>query len=267
MNNRSIWHLYTPIQPAVSSGRRDIVYQELVPEPRLQNFIYCYWQLKTVDTLDEPFYYRVASDSCMDLFFDLNRPTESFVTGFAGSYIGFTLGKEFNYIGIRFLPSVFPQLFRINASDLTGSVEALESVVPELSRFIGNMFEAITQPVQIKSIFDNYFLNLISNIHLQPDTRLYAAINAILQAKGNLKIGKDLDIYLSHRQLRRLFKSYIGGTPKSFSRIIRFQHVLRSALLPAQHYSIGEAGYSDQAHLIREFRNFYGSTPGRLFSS
>src|SRR5690625_7409470 len=131
MNNRSVWQLYTQIQPAVSSGRRDIVYQELVPEPRLQNFIYCYWQLKTVDTLDEPFYYRVASDSCMDLFFDLNRPTESFVTGFAGSDIGFTLGKEFNYTGIRFLPSVFPQLFRINASAPTRTVAASASVAPD----------------------------------------------------------------------------------------------------------------------------------------
>src|SRR5690625_7332055 len=106
MNNLSIWLLYTPIQPAVSSGRRDIVYQELVPELRIQNFLYCYWQLKTVDTLDEPFYFRVASDSCMDLFFDLDRPTEFVVTGFAGCYIGFTFGEEFYYIRIRVLHSV-----------------------------------------------------------------------------------------------------------------------------------------------------------------
>lgn len=264
----SIRHLYSPVQPSVQKRGRDVSYREFLPDPRLQNIIYCYWQLKTERRLEKSFHYRVAADGCMDIFFECGEPSESFVAGFKDTYTGFPLERSFNYIGIRFLPAAFSQLFRINASELSGSVELLENVAPEISGFIRNTFEIPGKPKPLQPVFDEYFLNRVRNTDPKSDARLYTALEGILQARGNLRIEKDLDIYLSKRQLRRLFNNHIGGTPKSFSRIIRFQHLLKSATSPVPHkLSFLDAGYSDQAHFIREFRNFYGSTPTRALSS
>ena len=74
--------LYNPIQPTIKQSDENVTYQEIVPNQPLQEFIYCYWQLKTHKPLSEQFNYRVVADGCIDIFFGLNTPEESFVMGF-----------------------------------------------------------------------------------------------------------------------------------------------------------------------------------------
>ncbi|AKQ68279.1 transcriptional regulator, Fis family [Myxococcus hansupus] len=73
-----------------------------------------------------------------------------------------------------------------------------------------------------------------------------------------------VDIGVSERHLRRVFRETIGVSPKAFARLARFHHALRAATEDehAPWASIAaEAGYYDQAHLISEFRAFTGMTP------
>jgi AraC-like DNA-binding protein len=74
---------------------------------------------------------------------------------------------------------------------------------------------------------------------------------------------------VSHRQLERAFRTHIGVSPKAFSRIVRFQHVLRSApQTPRAWADVAIAyGYADQSHLIRDFTQFAGETPTMLLES
>jgi AraC-like DNA-binding protein len=55
-------------------------------------------------------------------------------------------------------------------------------------------------------------------------------------------------------------------TPKRYSRLRRFQHVLamagRRAEKPDWAQIAGAGGYVDQAHLTHEFKAFSGITPG-----
>jgi transcriptional regulator GlxA family with amidase domain len=74
---------------------------------------------------------------------------------------------------------------------------------------------------------------------------------------------------LSGRQLERLFQQYVGLSPKSFGRILRFKQVMRLA----EQRRIANwaelaliAGYYDQAHLIRDFHQFAGESPTQLFT-
>jgi AraC-like DNA-binding protein len=68
----------------------------------------------------------------------------------------------------------------------------------------------------------------------------------------------------SHRQFIVLFRRAVGLTPKLYCRILRFQQALRqTAADPLASWvdlAIG-AGYSDQPHFTREFREFAGLTP------
>ncbi len=68
----------------------------------------------------------------------------------------------------------------------------------------------------------------------------------------------------SHRQFIALFRRATGLAPKLYCRILRFQKVLEQISAdpsaPLVDLSI-DAGYSDQPHFTREFREFTGVSP------
>lgn len=74
---------------------------------------------------------------------------------------------------------------------------------------------------------------------------------------------------ISRRQLERIFKSGYGTSPKTFQRIIRFRNAYEAF------YQISTApdwqdishyyGYSDQAHFIREFKEFAAEVPSSVY--
>lgn len=260
--------LYKPIQPTVKQSADNVTYSEFLPDNRIQNFIYCYWELKTTKTLSEPFIYRVVADGCIDIFFELQNPQDNFVMGFCKKFTEFPLDNSFHYIGVRFLPTMFPQLFKKNASALSNRFEHLNKVVPATSAFITGSFQPQQTINEIKRTFDNYFIELIANTSFDNDSRLYNAIETILEKFGVVDIEQDLNTGISQRQLRRLFEFYIGDTAKTFAKVVRFQNILRakpSLQSLRQNKRFFDAGYYDQAHFIKEFKNFYGVTPSKAF--
>jgi AraC-like DNA-binding protein len=264
----SIRQLYKPIQPTVRQTADDVIYSEFLPDTRLQSFIYCYWQLKTTASLSEPFVYRVVADGCIDIFFELNNAKENFVMGFCKKFTEFPLDNSFHYIGIRFLPTMFPQLFKINAAELSNRFEQLEHVLPTVSAFISDNFHSQMTTDEIRSMFDRYFIQLVETTTFDNDSRFYNAIEKILQENGLVNIEQDLKTGISQRQLRRLFEYYIGDTAKTFAKVVRFQNILRakpSSQSLRQNKLFFDVGYYDQAHFIKEFKHLYGVTPSKAF--
>ncbi|MFN8374836.1 MAG: helix-turn-helix transcriptional regulator [Anaerolineae bacterium] len=70
--------------------------------------------------------------------------------------------------------------------------------------------------------------------------------------------------YLSSSQFERQFKQYTGISPKAYARIVRFGS-LQAALLVNPFSPLADLadvyGYSDPAHLIRDFKSFADCTP------
>lgn len=65
------------------------------------------------------------------------------------------------------------------------------------------------------------------------------------------------------RHLRRAFTEGVGIGPKEFARTVRLQRAVRSAATSKDWARIAaDAGYYDQAHLIGDFRQLVGLTPG-----
>lgn len=72
------------------------------------------------------------------------------------------------------------------------------------------------------------------------------------------------EIGWSHKHLITRFRQQVGITPKHAARLIRFERVLgRVADLARPDWGAlaVECGYADQPHLIRDFREFAGTTP------
>ena len=71
----------------------------------------------------------------------------------------------------------------------------------------------------------------------------------------------------SHRHFIAKFKQQVGLRPKTAARLIRLDGVWRrldQRALPDWAVIARDAGYADQAHLIRDFREFTGATPAKL---
>jgi AraC-like DNA-binding protein len=77
-------------------------------------------------------------------------------------------------------------------------------------------------------------------------------------------------IGLSSRRLIELFRREVGLTPKVFSRVRRFQHVLETVRLGKRvdwpRVAL-DCGYYDQAHFIHEFQAFSGLTPSEYVAA
>ncbi len=78
-------------------------------------------------------------------------------------------------------------------------------------------------------------------------------------------------IGISDRQLQRRFVGAVGYAPKMFQRVMRFQRPLNhSSLTGSARQYLADlacgAGYADQAHMCREFRDLAGTTPQSLLT-
>ena len=68
---------------------------------------------------------------------------------------------------------------------------------------------------------------------------------------------------MSERTMRRRFHESFGYGPKTLSRILRYQRFLLLSATSQSSMAVlaSEAGYADQAHLVRESRRISGLTP------
>jgi len=91
------------------------------------------------------------------------------------------------------------------------------------------------------------------------------ALNMLMEADGNLSIEKTASLAcMSVRQFERICLERVGMSPKSFARIIRFSKAyrLRESQPDLSWISIAMgAGYFDQMHMIKDFKQFAGTTP------
>ena len=184
----------------------------------------------------------------------------SSLMGYCNTYVEFPITGAFHYVGVRFLPSAFPLLFGQDAFEISAQEIPLREVVPALATFIAQQLETPLSLDTIAQRLDNYFLRHLSQHSLQMDNRFFSALFQILQSKGSIHIS-ELDTGISPRQLRRLFDYYIGDSPKTFSNIVRFQHILSAK---AYHNHSFLDTYYDQAHFIKSFKTFYGDTPSKV---
>ena len=223
---------YHPMQSVIPAEEKEVTYTEFLPCEALHPLIYCYWELKS--------------------------PSRN--TPFCNTYVEFPITGAFHYVGVRFLPSAFPLLFGQDAFEISAQEIPLREVVPALATFIAQQLETPLSLATIAQRLDNYFLRHLSQRSLQMDNRFFSALLQIFQSKGSIHIS-ELNTGISTRQLRRLFDYYIGDSPKTFSNIVRFQHILR---VKAYHNHSFLDTYYDQAHFIKSFKTFYGDTPSKV---
>src|SRR5690606_6368498 len=113
-------------------------------------------------------------------------------------------------------------------------------------------------------IAEDVLLDLIKD-NTTIDNIVKTTIDALLLSKGSKSISNILKTDPSkRRQLERKFMKQIGISPKQLGKAIRLQATLQM-LLTQESKTFTDIGYEsdfyDQAHFIKDFKEFTGITP------
>lgn len=181
-----------------------------------------------------------------------------------------TPARRVAILGVRFRPGGMRPFVPFPVLELTDSIIELESawgtLVPELEE---KLHQAPSMPERIR-LLETFLLGRAGE-RLQPDMMVASAVDEIMISGGMARIDHLAErLGISGRQLERRFLMTVGITPKVFSRITRFQRtfrVMERRDSTADWHSIAfRAGYYDQAHFIRDFKEFAGLTPSAYFA-
>jgi AraC-like DNA-binding protein len=101
------------------------------------------------------------------------------------------------------------------------------------------------------------------------DPLIANAVQLIRQQQGIIRISHLASaLHLSQDPFEKRFRTLVGSTPKQYASIIRLRGLIHNypnylSLTEASY----EAGYFDQSHFIKDFRNFTGRSPKEFFQS
>ena len=169
-------------------------------------------------------------------------------------------------LGIRFYPGGAYPFLGVPLHEVSNYF-AIADILPRqsLHDLYSNIVEAQSIAVKISHI-ERWLLQRLQNYQEQ-DRIVPFSLKQIEHATGQVSM-KQLadDLYISQRQLERLYKTQVGMTPVQYARLIRVQKA-RSLLKVNTQLStarIGaELGFYDQSHFIRDFKSIIGITPNR----
>jgi AraC-like DNA-binding protein len=124
--------------------------------------------------------------------------------------------------------------------------------------------ETKTDPQKI-SLIEDFLISKLNSSN--PDLLVMSAISMIFKSKGNIRIKELLEaLHISQSPLEKRFRQSVGTSPKKFASIVRFKYTLLAFDPKTSLTDLGyEAGFYDQAHFIKEFRNFTGESPEVFF--
>ncbi len=251
-------------------------YEESKPSERLAAFVKCYWSIEyhnSVAAEPEP----IVPDGCIEIVFDLADRFRQY-DAFGDSEIqpevliagqqkaGVLIGPTGNVslFGVRFWPAGARHFFESDVNEFSGRIIDLSLIWGPSVRLVAERLAEAGSFAQKVRIVE---MELISRLHERhgSQTAVDHAISLIMAGAGLSSIPKIARMAaISERSLERKFRHAVGLSPKSYSRIVRFQRVLHS-VEAGDEVDVSDTavkfGYYDQSHLINDFRQFSRLTP------
>ena len=201
----------------------------------------------------------------------LNQQWTTFPKAYVGGIIkGAVVWKAYGdteLFGICLKPEGMLQLFGTPLGGIIDSfVDAEDFFRKEDTPIIEKIQEAPDDKMRI-FLIEAFFHNQLAKFNPKDNYFTEALRRIRRQEKGFSATTVSKALFVSERQSQRLFKENLGVTPKAYYRIMRFRDALT---FTRQNQAISWAqlsydlGYSDQAHFIRDFKEFSGVTPAGL---
>jgi AraC-like DNA-binding protein len=238
-------------------------YREAPPALPLRHRVAAYWCIE-YDGVDAGGTHRVLPDGCADLICD-------FTAGMAHArWVGTMTramlvpnGAACCLFGIRFAPGGLFPLLGTPLDLLVDSAAALDALPARHWRPPLEAWRAAPDFPTRCALADASLTVALGGLAEDGTAALLRALQRAEALPTVAELSRRTG--LGVRSLQRRFMESLGVSPRQHLRYLRFERARR--LLESRHGSAAEvalaAGYSDQAHFVREFARFAGVTPGR----
>jgi AraC-like DNA-binding protein len=229
----------------------------------------CFWSLPHT-ARNEP--KRILPDGSVDLIVSLGTsPADVVLEGVTSKPKAPVYPDDGERLGVSFVPGAAGAVLGISAQEYSERTVPLQDVLGNAVRDIGpTLRELPTVGARLAWLEQWIRARLDGGGALRrhgPPVR--ALVGAIERARGTLPL-HSLNTGYSERQLERIFLEHLGLGPKLYARIVRFRNILGAAnrsRRPSWAALATQHGFSDQAHVIREFMRFAEVTPGSVAMS
>jgi AraC-like DNA-binding protein len=234
-----------------------MVFRRFAPGPAASAIVDHYWILEAPGAGDVQ---RVVPDGSPELIVHLGTPFESlteagwraqprtFIAGQLRAPLFLRGAGRAKVLGATFRPDGLRGVLDARADELTAGVHAVDA-------------DGIETVEQVEAW-------LVRRARRPGDAVVTEAVRQIAESRGLRDIASlARDLRVSTRHLERRFREHTGLSPKRFARMRRFQSVF-PAIEAGNGWAAAAAscGYWDQAHLVRDFREFAGEPPSTLLA-
>lgn len=253
-----------------------MLYDRILPPMSLSSLIDCYWVVESNDlTISRQ---KIIPDGFPEIIFHYGDPYRINISGkwetqskqlLAGQIRNHFLLENTGLsgmIGIKLKPHALAGIFFIEMSEYTDEVVDLMSVLSEeFEEICPEMISDSPYKSKVEKL-NSFFETYLPSV--SKSDKIEQAIQLIFEKKAALSVSDIAEmISISERQLERLFKRYIGLSPKFYCRIIRFNHIFE--LIQKEEKEWGKiaqlTGFYDQSHFIKNFKEFTGEDPTKYF--
>jgi AraC-like DNA-binding protein len=238
-------------------------YREFPPAPDLYPLVACIWirVVKNADAVREP----ILPDGCADIMIYGDQPPRVAGPDAVTRYVRLPDGLVIT--GIRLRPGAIRAALGVPADLLVNGSMQLSDLSSGATRLHHRLMLTDNLPARI-ALLEDWVRAAAEQVN-ERDRAVVAACRA-LAGDSKIAIASVAErLEWNARMLHRQFLAACGYSPKHFQRIMRIQHVLRSAH-GGRDASLSElaiaAGFADQAHMTRDFRAITRFTPAEYFA-
>ena len=255
-------------------------YLTYLPSKELADYVKCYWTLDGPSEI-KPQKQRIIPDGCMEMIFhhgDLYKQylddettliqPRCFVFGQITSALEIEPTGTTSIFSVRFHPESFTPFSTL-------PLKAMENKAVPLDLLFGNEGLELEQAVLTAPTVEKR-INLVEQFFKTKleeqqtfDRTVRSTVETIMEIKGRISVG-DLSEQMNttRKQLERKFSNAVGLSPKQLIRIIRLQATLKVLLTKKEArltMIAHQNNYYDQAHFIKDFKEFTGLTPKNFY--
>lgn len=251
-------------------------YVEVQPPPALAHLVACLWEIRVPTITDKRV--RILPNACIDIVVYasdtshgegtariVGPPHRSFIVGSTlRSFIVRSAGCQ-HVVGASLLPTGVQPLLGVPARIIGDNIALLDDILGSTAGEIEDSILAETGDRRLGSLGE-------ALVRLAAAREAHSVVACAVQRVRTAGGQKRMDVLadetnLSMRQLERVFREHVGLSPKTYSRLVRFDGAARGidarGTLSWTHFALTH-GYGDQAHFINDFKEFAGVTPAQF---
>jgi AraC-like DNA-binding protein len=262
----------------IISKTRRMIFNAYIPTELLRPFIKTYLIVESLD-VEANLVNKVMPDTSLVMSFRYkgqvkdgfgenkkkSLPSSAF-SGLRKSVRIFSYSKNAGNILVLFKEARAAAFFKEPLHEIFDAIVSLDNFISHQSfSILEEQLVGAASNIQRIALIEKFLLSKLYD-H-KPDKLILTALQKIHSTNGAIKI-KDLTgtLNISRDPFEKRFRRVVGTSPKQFSAIIRMGYIISSMQQEQTLTAIAlDAGYFDQPHFNRDFKQFTGQTPTDFF--